>query len=70
MKSETFKGKNKRDLYRNIWEWKSAHPNVVVKETHTIENLSVDLSKSTGKFAKIDPLADLVSIRIGYEDSN
>jgi hypothetical protein len=70
MKSETFKGKNKRDLYRNIWEWKSAHPNAVVKETHTIENLPVDLSKPTGKFAKIDPLADFVSIRIGYEDSN
>jgi hypothetical protein len=70
MKSETFKGKNKRDLYRKIWEWKSAHPNAVVKETHTIENLPVDLSKPTGKFAKIDPLADFVSIRIGYEDSN
>jgi len=37
---------------------------------YTIENLPVDLSKPTGKFAKIDPLADLVSIRIGYEDSN
>jgi hypothetical protein len=70
MKSETFKGKNKRDLYRKIWEWKSVHPNAVVKETQTIENLPVDLSKPTGKFAKIDPLADLVSIRIGYEDSN
>jgi hypothetical protein len=67
MKSETFKGKNKRDLYKKIWEWKSAHPNAIVKETHTIENLPVDLSKPTGKFA---PLADLVSIRIGYEDSN
>jgi hypothetical protein len=70
MKSETFKGKNKRDLYRTIWEWKSVHPNAVVKETQTIENLPVDLRNPKSKFAKIDPLADLVSIRIGYEDSN
>jgi hypothetical protein len=69
MKSETFKGKNKRDLYKKIWEWKSAHPNAVVKETHTIENLPVDFSKPTGKFAKMAS-ADFVSIRIGYEDSN
>jgi hypothetical protein len=67
MKSETFKGKNKRDLYKKIWEWQSAHPNAVVKETYTIENLPVDLSKPTGKFA---PVPDLVSLRIGYEDSN
>jgi hypothetical protein len=67
MKSETFNGKNKRDLYKKIWEWKSAHPNAVVKETHIIENLPVDFSKPRGKFAS---LADLVSIRIGYEDSN
>jgi len=69
MKSETFKGKNKRDLYKKIWEWKSAHPNAIVKETHPNENLPVDLSKSMGKFAKIAS-ADFVSIRIGYEDSN
>jgi hypothetical protein len=69
MKSEIFKGKNKRDLYKTIWEWKSAHPNAIVKETHPIENLPVDLSKSMGKFAKIAS-ADFVSIRIGYEDSN
>jgi hypothetical protein len=48
-------------------EWQSAHPNAVVKETYTIENLPVDLSKPTGKFA---PVPDLVSLRIGYEDSN
>jgi hypothetical protein len=69
MKSETFKGKNKRHLYKKIWEWKSVHPNAIVKETHAIENLPVDLSKSMGKFAKIAS-ADLVSIRVDYEDSN
>jgi hypothetical protein len=69
MKSETFKGKDKYDLDKQIWDWRSAHPNFVVKKTHPIEKLPVDLSKPVSQFAKKIPAADCVSIRLDYEDS-
>jgi hypothetical protein len=33
MKTETFKGKNKQDLDKKIWDWKLTNGNFVVKKT-------------------------------------
>ena len=68
MKTETFKGKNKQDLDKKIWDWKLIHGRFVVKTTHPMENLPIDLKRITGKGAKIIP-ADLISIRLDYEES-
>ena len=43
MKTQTFKGKSKRDLYKQLFEWKSSRPGAVVKGTR-IDKLPVDLS--------------------------
>jgi len=69
MKTETFKGKDKQDLDKQIWDWKLTNGRVVVKTTHPMESLPIDLKRTKGKGAKIIP-ADLVSIRLDYEDSN
>jgi hypothetical protein len=45
------------------------HGSVVVKKTHPMENLPINLNRPKGKGAKMVP-ADLVSIRLDYEDSN
>ena len=69
MKTETFKGKNKQDLDKKIWDWKLTHGSFVVKKTHPMENLPINLNRPKGKGAKMVP-ADLVSICLDYEDSN
>jgi hypothetical protein len=69
MKTETFRGKNKQDLDKKIWDWKLTHGNFVVKKTHPMENLPIDLNRPKGKGVKMVP-ADLVSIRLDYEKSN
>ena len=69
LKTETFKGKNKQDLDKKIWDWKLVHGGFRVKTTHPMENLPVDLNGPKGKGAKMIP-ADLVSIRLDYEGSN
>ena len=69
MKTETFKGKDKQDLDKKIWDWKLTHGRFVVKKTHPMENLPINLNRPKGKGAKMVP-ADLVSIRLDYEDSN
>jgi len=66
MKTQTFTGKSKRDLYKQLFEWKSSRPGAVVKETR-IDNLLVDLSQPVVGRAKI-PEQDFVSMRIDYEE--
>ena len=66
MKTQTFTGKSKRDLYKQLFEWKSSRPGAVVKETR-IDNLPVDLSRPVVGRAKI-PEQDFVSMRIDYEE--
>jgi hypothetical protein len=46
MKTETFKGKNKQNLDRKIWDWKLTHGRFVVKKTHPMEDLPNDLHRS------------------------
>ena len=45
MKTETFRGKNKQDLDKKIWDWKLTHGRFVVKKTHPMENLPIDLNR-------------------------
>ena len=66
MKTQTFTGKSKRDLYKTLFEWKSSRPGAVVKEMH-IDNLPVDLSQPVVGRAKI-PAQNFVSMRIDYEE--
>ena len=66
MKMQTFTGKSKRDLYKQLFEWKSSRPGAVVKETR-INDLSVDLNRPVVGRAKI-PEQDFVSMRIDYEE--
>jgi hypothetical protein len=68
MKSVTFKGKDKLDLDRQEWDWKSSHPNVVVKKIYPDENLPADLTKPKVTFAKKNPAQDRLARRIEYED--
>jgi hypothetical protein len=68
MKSVMFKGKDKPDLDRQEWDWKSAHPNVVVKKIHPDENLPIDFTKPTGRFTKKNPAPDRLARLIEYED--
>ena len=67
MKTETFKGRDKQDLDKKIWDWKLIHGGFRVKKTHPMENLPIDLNRPKGKGAKMVP-ADLVSICLDYED--
>jgi hypothetical protein len=69
MKTEIFKGKNKQDLDKQIWDWKLTHGSFVVKKTYPVENLPINLNRPKGKGAKMAP-TDLVLIRLDYEDSN
>jgi hypothetical protein len=69
MKTETFRGENKQDLDKKIWDWKLTNGNFVVKKTHPMETLPIDLNRPKGTGVKIVP-ADLVSIRLDYETSN
>ena len=70
MKTETFRGKDKQDLDKKIWDWMLTHENFVVEKTHPMEkNVPIDLNRPKGKGVKMVP-ADLVSIRLDYEDSN
>ena len=70
MKTETFRGKDKQDLDKKIWHWMLTHGNFVVEKTHPMEkNVPIDLNRPKGKGVKMVP-ADLVSIRLDYEDSN
>ena len=70
MKTETFRGKDKQDLDKIIWDWMLTHGNFVVEKTHPMEkNVPIDLNRPKGKGVKMVP-ADLVSIRLDYEDSN
>ena len=66
MKMQTFTGKSKRDLYKQLFEWKSSRPGAVVKETR-INDLPVDLNRPVVGCAKI-PEQDFVSMRIDYEE--
>jgi len=66
MKTQTFTGKSNRDLYKQLFEWKSSRPGAIVKETR-IDNLPVDLSRPVVGGAKI-PEQDFVSMRIYYEE--
>ena len=66
MKTQTFTGKSKRDLYKQLFEWKSSRPGAVVKETR-INDLPVDLNRPVVGRAKI-PEQDFVSMRIDYEE--
>jgi len=63
---QTFTGKSKRDLYKQLFEWKSSRPGAVVKETR-INDLPVDLNRPVVGRAKI-PEQDFVSMRIDYEE--
>jgi len=70
MKTETFREKDKQDLDKIIWDWMLTHGNFVVEKTHPMEkNVPIDLNRPKGKGVKMVP-ADLVSIRLDYEDSN
>ncbi len=69
MKSKTFKGKNEADLEQQIWDWQKSQT-VTIKEKHPIELLPLEVTKPAFKFAPLPPLADAVSIRVDYEDSN
>ena len=60
---------SKQDLDKKIWDWKLIHGRFRVKKTHPMENLPTGLNRSKGKGAKMVP-ANLVSIRLDYEDSN
>jgi hypothetical protein len=66
MKTQTFTGKSKRGLYKQLFEWKSSRPDTVVKETR-IDNLPVDLSRPVVGRAKISE-QDFVFMRIDYEE--
>ena len=66
LKTETFRGRDKRDLDKKIWDWKLVHGGFRVKTVHPMENLPIDLNRPTAKGAKMIP-ADLVSIRLDYE---
>ena len=70
MKTETFRGKDKQDLDKKIWDWMLTHGNFVVEKTHPMEkNVPIDLNRPKGKGVKMVP-ADLVSIRLDYQDLN
>jgi hypothetical protein len=58
-------GAYKQDLDKKIWDWKLTHGGFVVKKTHPMESLPIDLNRPV----KMVP-EDLVSIRLDYEDSN
>jgi hypothetical protein len=52
MKTETFKGKDKQDLDKKIWDWKLTHGRFVVKKTHPMENLPIDLNRPKGRWTQ------------------
>ncbi len=66
MKLRTFEGKDEQDLEQQLWEWRSANPGVVVKHTHPIEGLPLELQERKPG-SKIEP-KNLVSMRVDYED--
>jgi hypothetical protein len=67
MKSKTFTGKDKQDLDKQVWAWRSQSSKVAVKKTYPDEILPVVASKPAGKFAPKSSV-DLVSRKIDYED--
>jgi hypothetical protein len=68
MATMTFKWKDATDIRQQAWAWRSANPNCVVTKEYPIETLALDMSQPADKFAKKLEGADLVSMRIDYED--
>lgn len=63
MKSKTFTGKDKPDLDRQIWNWRSANSHMSVKKIHPMEDLPLRLHKPHVQFGKIKPSLDPSRLR-------
>jgi hypothetical protein len=69
MKSKTFTGKDKPDLDRQIWSWRSANLHISVKKIHPIKDVPFRMHRPHVRFDKIKS-EDRVSVRVDYEGSN
>ena len=69
MPSKTFEGKDKYDLDKQIWDWKSANPKVKELKRESIKSLPLTVTAPTMPYAKKES-PNIVSIRIDYDDSN
>ena len=68
MKSMTLKGKDETDLEKQLWDWRSDHPNAIVTTKHPIEQLILEMKDPVGKFGKLQA-RDSVSMRIDYNEA-
>ena len=66
MKSKTFIGKDRPDLDRQIWNWRSANSHISVKKIHPIKDIPLRMHRPNVVRAKIEG-QDRVSIRVDYE---
>ena len=66
MKSIVFTGKDKFDVEKQIWDWRSAHPKVIIEKIYPEEMLPVEYKKPA-LGSKI-LAADTVSKKIDYEE--
>ena len=69
MKSKIFIRKDKPDLDRQIWNWRSANMNISVKKIHPIKNVPLRMHKPLVRFDKIE-LQDRVWVKVDYEALN
>ena len=68
MKSKTFTGKDKPDLDRQIWNWRSANAHINVKNIHPIKDIPIRLHRPNVRFSA-SKSQNRVSIKIDYEGS-
>jgi len=68
MKSKTFAGKDKPDLDRQIWNWRSVNAHIKVKKIHPIKDIPIRLHRPHIRF-NTSKLQNRVSIRVDYEGS-
>lgn len=68
MPSKIFEGKDKFDLDKQMWDWKSANPKIKELKRYPIERLPWNVSKGAHGAKLSSP--NVVSIRIDYEESN
>jgi hypothetical protein len=68
METKIFTGKDKTDLDQQIWNWRQANPKFILKETHPIETLPLEIAPSAPPTKVMPP--DMVLIRVEYEAAN
>jgi len=68
MKTKTFIGKNKPDLDRQIWNWRSANSHISVKKIHPIKDVPLRLHRPHVRLST-SKSQDRVSIQVDYEGS-